>query len=67
MTSPLLSHGENMNSIIRLYLQIIKRARQKYLLEDYAKKDQPLGKILSDVDAALVVSIQMSRNFWASL
>ena len=51
-----------MNSIIRLYLQIIKRARQKYLLEDYAKKDQPLSKILSDVDAALVVSIQISRN-----
>ena len=34
-----------------------------YLLEDYAIKDQPLSKILSDVDAALVVSIQISRNF----
>ena len=52
-----------MNFTVRFYLQIIKRARQKYLLEDYAKKDQPLSKILSDVDAALVVSIQISRNF----
>lgn len=39
-----------------MFLQIIKRARQRYLMEEYLKRKEPLSKALKDTDDALVVS-----------
>lgn len=39
--------------------KIIKRARQNYLFEKYAEKEQPLEKVLSDAKKVKRIKLQI--------